>query len=149
MRYLSTILLGLTFSVAAHADATGTWKGYGEWAFQGSGVPCEMTMRYDESEAELKRLGGFFECGIVALHSDPLTWAKKDGALFLGEDAAGAISENGFASREDYGDGVHIETKFVRDGLKAAYEERWINEKNVEIYNISGNLKLEGGREED
>jgi hypothetical protein len=37
----------------------------------------------------------------------------------------------------------------VRDGIKAEYEERWINEKNVEIYKISGNLKLEGAREED
>jgi hypothetical protein len=142
MRTLSALLLSSLLSVTAQADATGIWTGFGEWTFQGAGTDCNMTMQYSENEGELRRVKGFFDCGIVALHSDPLTWTKKGNDLFLGEDAAGNSSDAGFFTTENYGDGVHIETKFVRDGLKADYEERWINEKNVEIYKITGRLFL-------
>lgn len=142
MRNILAIVLGSLVSLSAHAEVSGIWTGFGEWTFQGSGTDCNMSMRYAESEGELKRLGGYFDCGIVALESTPLTWEKKEGKLYLGGEEAGTISENEFFAREDYGDGVHIDTKFVRDGLKADYEERWINEKNVEIYKITGRLFL-------
>ena len=141
-RIISLITLGLAITLSAHADATGTWIGWGEWTFQGSGADCNMTIGYRESETEFRRLGGTFDCGIVALHSDPLTWTRQGNQLFLNGEAAGEVSENGFFTKEAYGDGVHVETKFTREGLHADYQERWVNEQGVEIYLITGRLFL-------
>lgn len=140
-------VLGLFVSLPAFADVSGRWIGWGEWTYQGQGTDCKtMVIRYQETAGEFKRLGGTFDCGIVVLHSDPLTWERRGNELFLDGAKAGALYPNGFETSEPYNDeGTMVHTKFVREGNHADYEERWVSKDGGEIYLIRGRLFFSQG----
>jgi hypothetical protein len=143
MRILSLSLIGLLTTLSAQAAVTGQWFGTGTWGFQGSAVDCSMKMQYREDDSKLERVGGYFDCGLVGMHSDPLTWQKtNEGKLQMEGQDVGTISEAGFEATEDYGSDVKVTTKFRHDGRQGTYEERWVNDKGVEIYVIQGTLRL-------
>lgn len=137
-------LVALLSTASAQAAVTGSWIGFGEWQFEGQGPDCNMIIGFRESETELKRLGGTFDCGVVVLHSDPLAWQKQGTELFLDGARAGEFTENGFTSIEPVNDeGAVAYTKFLRNGNSADYEERWVGKDGKEIYLIKGRLFLQ------
>lgn len=141
------IALGFLLSLPAFADVSGKWVGSGEWTYQGQGTDCPtMVIRFQETEGEFKRLGGTFDCGIVVLHSDPLRWERRGNDLYLGGARAGALYPNGFETSEPVNDeGTMAHTKFVREGNRADYEERWVSANGNEIYLIRGQLFFREG----
>lgn len=142
------LIAALIFSLPAFADVSGRWIGWGEWTFQGQGTDCKtMLLSYAETSTEFKRLGGTFDCGVVVLHSDPLSWERRGNDLFLNGVRAGALFPNGFETAEPYDDeGTMVHTKFVREGNHADYLERWIGKDGEEIYLITGRLFFRQGR---
>lgn len=142
------VALGFFLSLPALADVSGKWIGWGEWTYQGQGTDCPtMVIRYQETESEFKRLGGTFDCGIVVLHSDPLSWERRGSELYLGGVKAGVVHPNGFETSEPYNDeGTMVHTKFLREGNHADYEERWVSKNGNEIYLIRGRLFFSTGR---
>lgn len=135
-------LVGMFAASVANADVSGRWVGWGEWTVQGQGTDCPtMLIRFEETPAAFKRLGGTFDCGIVVLHSDPLAWERRGNDLFLDGQLAGAVTENGFTASEPVNDeGTMAHTKMVREGNHADYEERWVSNDGREMYLIKGRL---------
>jgi hypothetical protein len=142
------LVLGFFLTFPAFADVSGKWIGWGEWTYEGQGTDCKtMLIRYQETETEFKRLGGTFDCGIVVLHSDPLSWERRGNDLYLSGVKAGVLYPNGFETSEPYNDeGTMVHTKFVREGNHADYEERWVSKDGSEIYLITGRLFFSSGR---
>jgi hypothetical protein len=143
--WLSTLVLTLIMAVgfSAHADVSGVWRGTGQWTYQGSGTDCIMGIHYEETATALKRIKGHFNCDVVALYSDPITWSKQGTDLILDGKKAGSIGPQGFEATEGYGDeGVTITTKFVigRPG-HAEYLETWREKNGTEIYVIRGKFQ--------
>lgn len=137
---LVSSLLGL--ATQARADVTGRWQGQGEWTYEGSGTNCPvMLLAYEETATSLKRTKGFFECGVVALHSDPIAWERQGQELSLDGEKAGEINENGFTASEGYSSDVSVTTKFTLKGQTADYLEIWRGKDGKDIYVIRGTFK--------
>lgn len=145
MRFILVMMVALLVGAEARADVTGEWVGTGAWYYGEDGVACPaMKISFRESDAKLDRTGGFFDCGIVTLHSDYFSWDRSGGELSFGGAAAGSISERGFAATEPYGDeGITVRTDLVVEegGTKASYLERWLTAEGEEIYVIRGDLR--------
>lgn len=128
--------------VGAQANVSGRWQGKGEWTYEGKGTDCPvMLMAYEESANGFKRLKGFFECGVVALHSDPFSWERQGNELLFDGKKAGEINETGFVATEPYGDDVKITTKMTVTAETADYLEIWYGKDGKEIYVIRGTFK--------
>ena len=136
------MLLLMFISTSAFADVSGQWIGWGEWLYQGQGANCPtMSIGFSESPSEFRRLGGTFDCEVVVLHSDPLSWERRGDDLFLNGIAAGRITPDGFETTEPYNDeGTMVHTKMKREGNHADYEERWVSANGNEIYLITARL---------
>lgn len=121
---------------------TGKWTGWGEWTYQGSGTRCTMmTLTFDDGKDYLDRKGGYFDCGFVALESEPGRWTKKDGLLFDANGAeAGSYGKGAFVLKEAYSENVDILTTIKVDGLHFDYSEIWTEKSGREIYVITGRL---------
>jgi hypothetical protein len=136
---VALFILISTFAFGANAAVSGLWTGTGEWTYQGQGTDCPaMSLRFLETDTEFKRVSGFFDCGIVALHSDPFTWSKVGGDLFFNNSKAGRVTETSFETLEPYADDVTIETKLSAQGKNADYQEIWRGKDGREIYVIRG-----------
>ncbi len=137
------ILVSSAMSVSAKADVSGIWRGYGEWTYEGSSVPCQMAIQYEETATVLKRVKGFFNCSLVALHSDPIAWVKQGSDLLLDGKKAGTIVAQAFEATEEFNnDGGTVTTKFSIDNNgRANYSEVWRDKKGAEIYLIRGSFK--------
>lgn len=131
-----------SFATEARADVSGRWQGQGEWTYEGKGTNCPvMLLAYEETQASLKRTKGYFECGVVALHSDPIAWDRQGQELLLEGRKAGVINENGFTASEGYGSDVSVTTKFTVNGAAADYLETWRGKDGKDIYVIRGTFK--------
>ncbi len=121
---------------------TGKWTGWGEWTYQGSGTRCTMmTLTFDDGKDYLDRKGGYFDCGFVALESEPGRWAKKDGLLFDANGAeAGSYAAGTVVLKEAYSENVDILTTIKVDGLHFDYSEIWTEKNGRELYVITGRL---------
>jgi hypothetical protein len=140
---LSRLTFGLLIAAASSAQASvsGNWSGSGEWTYQGRGTECsKMSIHFEDSAGEFKRVSGFFDCGIVALHSDPFSWTKNGSELFFNGKKAGRVSDVDFETTEPYGDDVTIQTTFEAEGGNADYQEVWRGKDGKEIYLIKGRL---------
>lgn len=134
------ILLSVFFAMPALASLDGLWVGTGSWSYEGSDVPCRMKLNYRETETELTRLSGDFDCQLVGLVSERQSWTKKDGALILADEIRGAYTARAWTMSEDYSDTVTVETEIQKQGPKLIYRETWKDEKGTEIYLITGEL---------
>lgn len=121
---------------------TGKWTGWGEWTYQGSGTRCTMmTLTFDDGKDYLDRKGGYFDCGFVALESEPGRWTKKDGLLFDANGAeAGSYAAGTVVLKEAYSENVDILTTIKVDGLHFDYSEIWTEKNGRELYVITGRL---------
>lgn len=137
----------LTSSANPGNSLAGKWTGWGEWTYQGSGTRCDMmTLTFAEGKDFLERKGGYFDCGVVALASEPARWTKKDGLLLDASGAeAGSYSGGAYTLREAYGENVGIVTKIKVSGLHFDYSEVWTEHAGRELYVITGRL-FTGGR---
>ncbi|MBX3019507.1 MAG: hypothetical protein KF767_16590 [Bdellovibrionaceae bacterium] len=143
LKTLAALVLASLISVHARADVSGLWQGYGQWAYDGSAIPCLLTARYQESTTEIRRHRGSLQCDILNLYSDPLTWVKSGASLELAGSAAGEWNEKGFRSLEEGADGVEVETRFTLTSEKTArYRELWRRRADgLLIYDIQANLE--------
>lgn len=138
--------IALVFSASmAHAALHGEWNGWGDWVFQGSGTHCStMNLKFSESENKLQRLGGLFDCGLVALHIEPQVFEKQGNVLLIDGKEVGSVNGGTYQWTEHYSDTVLIKNSLKVDGLHMDYYERWIGSDNEIIYEITGRLFLRG-----
>lgn len=121
---------------------TGKWTGWGEWTYQGSGTRCtSMWLAFDDRKDALERKGGYFDCGFVALASEPAKFVKKGEELFF-EDGrpAGSYAGDVITLNEAYSENVDIRTVIKRDGYHFDYSEIWTEKNGRELYVITGRL---------
>lgn len=117
---------GILLCGSVRADVTGLWQGSGAWEYDGSAVPCVLSIRYQEDAQQLRRHKGSLICDVVALYSDPLLWIKSGQDLLLDGHAAGDWNETGFRSIEPASDTVEVETELrLKDEKNATYNEVW------------------------
>lgn len=137
---IAGIALTALFSNAARADVTGLWKGSGTWSYDGSSVPCVLSIRYEETTQELRRHKGQLVCDVVTMYSDPLLWQKNGSELILEGEKAGSWSAQGFETHELAEDNVKVVTTL--DTTTGAYNEVWsrVNDGAV-IYDVRAVLK--------
>ncbi len=121
---------------------TGKWTGWGEWTYQGSGARCDMmTLTFDDGADYLYRKGGYFDCGFVALDSEPARWTKKGGLLLdAAGNEAGSYENGAVVLKEAYSENVDILTTIRVDGLHFDYREVWTEKSGRELYVITGRL---------
>ncbi len=120
---------------------TGKWLGWGEWTYQGSGARCDMKLEFEDTPEYLFRKGGYFDCGFVALASEPARFAKK-GTQLLDEagNPAGSYEGGVITLREAYSAEVSITTTIKADGRHFDYSEIWTEKDGSELYVITGRL---------
>lgn len=136
----TAIALSALFSSAAHADATGLWKGYGTWSYDGASVPCILTIRFEENANELRRHKGQLACDLVTMYSDPLLWEKKGSSLSLEGEAAGSWNDQGFETHELAGENVKVVSTL--NSVTGEYREIWSRVSDgLEIYDVRADLK--------
>ena len=121
---------------------TGKWTGWGEWTYQGSGTRCEsMTLTFEDGNEYLDRKGGYFDCGFVALASEPGRWLKRGTDLIDESGAVAGSYENGNVTlKEAYGENVDIVTTIKVSGLHFDYSEIWTEKSGRPLYVITGRL---------
>lgn len=136
-------LLILIAPAFAFADLTGRWEGAGEWLFDGQGPECAMALDFRESPTELKRLGGFFNCGIVTLQTGPATWTKQDEELLADGVVIGRRTADTVETIEapEEGSKVRVHTKITETAGRLKYEEVWIGSDGRQIYLIHGEFE--------
>lgn len=141
MRF-AIVLFILLSSALANADTrlAGEWIGWGLWSYGDSGINCNMRLQFDENDNQVERLGGAFDCNVLALYSDPLSWNKSDGVLTLNGTPSGEYRDGYVQMREPVNDTTSAVTTIRISGDRAAYEEIW-SEGDKVVYRIEGNLK--------
>ena len=133
------VALVSAFSVA-QADVTGLWQGYGSWTYDGSSVPCLLTIRYEENATQVRRHKGQLQCDILVMHSDPLLWQKNGAELVLEGNKAGSWSHDGIQTEELAGDNIQVSTNL--NSVTGEYHEVWSRVSDGAIYyDIRANLK--------
>jgi len=129
-------------SVKAGKGLSGKWTGWGEWTYQGSGAHCFMDMSFEDGAEQLSRMGGYFDCSVVALNVEPAKFLKK-GTRLLDESGAEVGSYEGgvIILNESYSADVDIKTTIKVSGLHFDYSEVWrLKKDGSELYNITGRL---------
>lgn len=129
-----------TVFTAAQADVTGLWQGYGSWTYDGSSIPCLLTIRFEENESHVRRHKGQLQCDILTMHSDPLLWQKNGSELLLEGEAAGSWSDAGIKTEELAGENIKVSTDL--NAVTGEYHEVWSRVSDGAIfYDIRANLK--------
>lgn len=131
--------LSSTLSVA-HADVTGLWQGSGTWTYDGSSLPCVLSIRYEENLTHVRRHKGQLKCDVLVMHSDPLLWKKNDSELLLEGEKAGSWSAEGIHTEELAGDNIQVSTNL--NATTGEYHEVWSRASDGMIfYDIRAQLK--------
>lgn len=141
MKTLFASLFIVLFSWPAAADLTGAWKGWGIWMFDGEGVNCHMDLRFSESENQLIRHGGYFECNVVGMQTYGAKWDLLDNQLLFENTIVGAYDGKQFSLVEYANETTNVHTSMTISGDTMAYEEKWIRNDGLVIYEIYGNFK--------
>jgi hypothetical protein len=135
-------LVGGRSSANPDNSLTGKWTGWGEWTYQGSGTRCDtMWLTFEDGKDALERKGGYFDCGFVALESEPGRWTKKGSVLYDESGAEAGSYEKGLVTlKEAYSENVDIVTTIKVDGLHFDYSEIWTEKSGKPLYVITGRL---------
>jgi hypothetical protein len=139
------IIVGLFLLVNtsyALAGIAGDWQGWGTWTYDGSGTHCDMTMRFEETKTTFSRKSGYFDCLVVGLEVEPVTYTKKGDQLYDGEKLVGVLTDNSLELSEVYSETVNINTTIKIDGHHFDYKEIWLGHDGSQIYNIDGRMFL-------
>lgn len=129
------------FVEAAQAELTGSWKGWGEWKFDGSGTRCSnVHFVFEETETELIRKGGQLDCEYVSMEEYPLTLQKSGQNLLLNGVVIGKSDGNHYQWTEEYSERVTIEVSVLRAGSHMDYTENWFDRETGPIYDIRARL---------
>lgn len=136
-------LLVSSLPALAFADLSGRWEGAGEWLFDGQGPECAMALTFQENAAELKRLGGFFNCGVVTLQTGSAAWTKRGEELLANGVIVGRRTADSLEMVEAPKEGskVRVHTKIFEASGRLKYEETWIGENGAQIYLIRGEFE--------
>lgn len=140
-----TALLCFGFFLAhpASADLQGSWAGWGDWNYEGSGTHCpSVLIRFTEDQGSFTRPYGRLDCDFVSLDMNPLTM-KKDGGQFIVDGAVvGSFQGDSYSWTEIYSEKVRIEVAVQRQGLHLDYSENWIEVGDRPLYQIKARLFL-------
>lgn len=143
MLRLVIIITAVFMTVPALGSLNGEWTGWGIWSFDGSGVNCNMTLRFSENENQLVRHGGYFECNVVGMETYPVTWDWKNNDLLYADEVVGKYDGVNFELTEVANENTKVFTKMEVSGNTMSYEEKWIQDDGTLIYEIYGNFKRE------
>ena len=142
VKYFFFALISVTVQMA-QANVQGSWAGWGDWLFDGSGDHCNMQLIYKESEQKLQRTAGRFDCSAVSLTLPEATWIKQ-GDQLLSEDGkvVGKWTADSIELLEQYSPTVSILTIIHTEALHMDYHEVWHLKDNSVLYDIKGRLFL-------
>ncbi|MES3037656.1 MAG: hypothetical protein V4736_07085 [Bdellovibrionota bacterium] len=140
-------LVFVSFAQADLSGVAGDWRGWGQWTFQGSGTDCfPMDISFKETDGQLSRVKGFFECSVVALHSDPLVWEKSGDKLLMDGKEVGTLKPGLVEMSEPYDDEVTVKTTMNIEGNHMDYMEIWTFNDGRPLYEITGRLFRRTGK---
>ncbi len=126
---------------SAQADIAGSWRGWGEWSFDGSGARCSnVHFVFDETEEELIRRSGQLDCEYVGMEEYPLTLQKSGESLLLNGVVVGKFDANHYQWTEKYSERVTIEVSIIRTGSHIDYTENWFDKETGPLYEIHARL---------
>jgi hypothetical protein len=126
----------------AFAGFNGNWQGWGDWTYGGSGTHCNMSITFIENTTSFSRNNGYFDCSIVGLDLEPVTFTKQGENLYDGEKLVGKVTANTLELKEAYSETVTISTSMKVEGHHSDYQEIWNDQYGNEIYKITGRLFL-------
>lgn len=139
---LSMVLFG---SFQAQAAIGGSWIGWADWYFDGSGTRCPISkLEFLENDKKLVRVSGSVDCDIVFMESPEMTMEKKNGELWSDGQKIGTYSENNYAWTEIYSETVRIDVTAKREAGHMDYVEHWIGSGERLIYDIRSRLFTSG-----
>ncbi|HEX7675468.1 MAG TPA: hypothetical protein VF412_14930 [Bdellovibrio sp.] len=141
---LKSILIGTALLLAtsvSHAALGGEWNGWGDWTFQGSGAHCDtMKLQFNETQSQLQRVSGYFDCGITALQLPEQTFQKNGKDLLVDGQVVGSVEADTYKWTERYSDTVKVQNLLQVEGHHMTYTETWIGSDGQTIYVITGRL---------
>lgn len=122
------------------AGLQGAWQGWGQWTFDGDGPGCpDMRIAFQENTQTLKRLGGYFDCGIAGLDLAEATFEKQNGNLVVDGLVIGAYDgSGGYEYTEPYNEQTNVTTTIKVDGKHFDYQELWKQTDGRLLYRITG-----------
>ena len=144
MKKILVFLTSSILSLQSQASIEGNWTGWGFWAFRNEEdfTRCDlMKMRWLETQDALTLAHGFYDCGIVRMEVDPVSWKKKGPNLL---DENGQISgtydgQNLDIKIQSPVEGTQIHISLKREANHFDYREIWFNERE-KVYIIKGRL---------
>ncbi|MGZ5278571.1 MAG: hypothetical protein ACXWC9_01430 [Pseudobdellovibrionaceae bacterium] len=147
MKKLSALFLSFAIfgSLNAQADLSGTWIGWADWYFDGSGTRCPIAkLKFTEDSKQLTRVSGSVDCEFVFMDYQELAMLKKGGELWVDDQKVGTFSDNNYAWTEIYSPTVRIEVTAKREAGHLDYVEHWINNEGILIYDIRSRVFTSG-----
>ena len=131
----------LLFSALGTADLSGTWNGWADWSFEGSGTHCSTAkFTFTENETTVSRKSGILDCDYVRQEYPETTFTKKNGELWFENQKVGNYTNDKYSWDEIYSSHVNIHVSIERKGNAITYIEKWLNEKSATIYDIEARL---------
>lgn len=137
------VILFLTFiSLQSQASISGSWTGWGSWAFRNEQdlIPCNlMKMRWTENEKSLSLAHGFYDCEVVRMEIDPVSWQKVGQDLFdENSSKVGTYDgQNLDIKIQSPVENTMIHIKIKREANHFDYRETWFN-SDEKVYIIKG-----------
>lgn len=118
----------------------GAWQGWGQWTFDGDGPGCpDMRISFQENAQALKRLGGYFDCGIAGLDLAEASFEKQNGQLLVDGSVIGSYDDQGnYEYTEPYNEQTNVTTTIKVDGKHFDYQELWKQTDGRLLYRITG-----------
>lgn len=141
MKFIITAVVTIFLQTSAFADLSGSWQGWGIWMLDGEGVNCHMNLRFTESEKRLVRHGGYFECNLVGMETYGAEWDLLNNELFFENAVVGTYDGKQFSMVELANDTTNVHTSMTITGDTMSYEEKWVRNDGLVIYEIYGNFK--------
>jgi hypothetical protein len=127
LKFLITIVL-LMLPLTSQADINGSWIGWGEWKYEGSGTDCS-TIKFDfnETDHSLTRTSGSIDCDVVSMQLPELRLEKSGQDLTLDGVNVGHFDVNNYSWAEVYNENVKIRVELNREVNHIDYHEIWLD----------------------
>jgi len=150
MRSFMSLGTVLFVSSPALAVLTGSWTGWGSWAFQSESnqVKCPlMQMSWVESSSSLVLAKGLYDCDVVRMEIDPQSWIRRGNQLLdsQGQQVGTYNGRNLQLLVADPSQATQIEVVLRQDGEHFDYREIWFHNWE-KLYIIKGRLFRKSSR---
>jgi hypothetical protein len=118
-------------SIHVFADINGSWLGWGEWKFDGSGTRCStVKLEFTETDKALTRNKGTLDCDFVFMEMPELRLEKVGNDFFVDGRNMGHFEGNTYSWAEIYSENIKIRVELVREAGHIDYHETWLDASN-------------------